>query len=217
MTIKSFKINPSFRSPPSEYVLQIFLQMFVTRILIRRLSSASLSQAGNVIKESNKILVMAGAGLSVPSGIPDFRSPGSGRNFIVSRSSSRFVLNFCAGIYDNLKQYNLPYPEAIFDINYFSHTPQPFYTWAKEFFPGVKYHPSIGHHFIKILDEKNKLLRMFTQNIDGLEAEAGLDHDKIVAAHGSFTSASCIRSERLSYQWNGISIFSFVVVVSELI
>ena len=37
------------------------------------------------------ILVMAGAGLSTPSGIPDFRSPGS-------------------GIYDNLARYNLPYP-----------------------------------------------------------------------------------------------------------
>ncbi len=43
---------------------------------------------------------MAGAGLSTPSGIPDFRTPGS-------------------GIYDNLRKYRLPYPEAIFDINYF--------------------------------------------------------------------------------------------------
>ena len=57
---------------------------------------------------------MAGAGLSTPSGIPDFRSPGT-------------------GIYDNLQQYNLPYPEAIFDINYFRYFPEPFYTWAKEF------------------------------------------------------------------------------------
>ena len=58
---------------------------------------------------------MAGAGLSTPSGIPDFRSPGT-------------------GIYDNLQQYNLPYPEAIFDISYFRYFPEPFYIWAKEFF-----------------------------------------------------------------------------------
>jgi hypothetical protein len=75
--------------------------MFVTRIFIRnKHSSLLLQKAVENIEKSSKILVMAGAGLSTPSGIPDFRSPGS-------------------GIYDNLKQFNLPYPEAIFDIQYF--------------------------------------------------------------------------------------------------
>ena len=40
-------------------------------------------------KEFKKILIMTGAGISVSAGIPDFRSPGT-------------------GIYDNLKEYNLP-------------------------------------------------------------------------------------------------------------
>ena len=44
-----------------------------------------------------------------------------------------------SGIYDNLRKYNLPYPEAIFDIAYFRSNPEPFNTWAKEFFPGVNY------------------------------------------------------------------------------
>lgn len=43
------------------------------------------------------ILVMTGAGISVSAGIPDFRSPGT-------------------GIYDNLKEYNLPTPEALFSV-----------------------------------------------------------------------------------------------------
>lgn len=49
---------------------------------------------------AKRIVVMAGAGISTAAGIPDFRTPGT-------------------GLYDNLQKYNLPYPEAIFDISYF--------------------------------------------------------------------------------------------------
>lgn len=117
---------------------------------------------------------MAGAGLSTPSGIPDFRSPKS-------------------GLYSNLEKYNLPYPEAIFDLQYFQHNPQPFLDLAKEIWPGVGvYKPNIAHYFIRLLEDKGKLLRMYTQNIDGLERLSGLNEDRLVEAHGSFESASCI-------------------------
>ena len=126
------------------------------------------------IEQASRILVMTGAGLSTPSGIPDFRTPGS-------------------GIYDNLQKYtDLPYPEAIFDIRYFEQNPKPFYTWAKEFFPGVHYKPNDGHYFISALEKHSKLLRLFTQNIDGLELLVNLPEDKLVFAHGGFASASCI-------------------------
>ncbi|CAH1259101.1 SIRT3 [Branchiostoma lanceolatum] len=95
------------------------------------------------------VVVMAGAGISTPSGIPDFRSPGT-------------------GLYDNLQQYNIPYPEAIFDIDYFHMDSRPFYTLAKELYPGT-YRPNYVHYFIRLLHEKGLLLRMYTQNIDGLE------------------------------------------------
>ena len=68
-----------------------------------------------------------------------------------------------SGIYDNLKEYSLPYPEAIFDISYFRQNPRPFNTWAKEFFPGVKYKPNIAHFFVKLLHDKGKLTRLYTQ------------------------------------------------------
>ena len=128
----------------------------------------------SVAGKPRKVLVMAGAGLSTPSGIPDFRTPGS-------------------GIYDNLSKYRLPYPEAIFDIQYFRVDPKPFNVWSKEFLPGVNYKPSIGHFFIRLLQDKNLLLRHYTQNIDGLESIAGVEEENIVAAHGSFSTASCIR------------------------
>ena len=153
----------------------LLFQNSVKSLSVPILTSCRLSHtlAADKMSSASKILVMTGAGLSTPSGIPDFRSPGS-------------------GIYDNLQKFNLPYPEAIFDIAYFRGKPEPFYTWAKQFFPGVHYQPNEGHYFIKAIHENAKLLRLFTQNIDGLELLAGLPQEKLVFAHGSFDSASCI-------------------------
>ncbi|ELT89708.1 hypothetical protein CAPTEDRAFT_18508 [Capitella teleta] len=119
-----------------------------------------------------KVVVMAGAGISTPSGIPDFRSPGT-------------------GLYDNLQKYDLPYPEAIFDIRYFDQRPEPFYTLAKELHPSGKYKPNTAHWFLRLLKDKGHLLRIYTQNIDGLERMAGIPEEKLVEAHGGFYKATC--------------------------
>ncbi|XP_077375338.1 NAD-dependent protein deacetylase sirtuin-3, mitochondrial isoform X2 [Festucalex cinctus] len=118
-----------------------------------------------------RVVVMAGAGISTPSGIPDFRSPGS-------------------GLYDNLQQYNLPYAEAIFEIAFFHHNPKPFFTLAKELYPG-NYQPNPAHYFVRLLHKKGLLLRMYTQNIDGLERLAGIPPKMLVEAHGTFATATC--------------------------
>ena len=120
----------------------------------------------------NKVVVMTGAGISTSAGIPDFRSPDT-------------------GLYANLARLNLPYAEAVFDINYFRQNPEPFYTLAHELYPG-KYRPTITHSFIRLLEDKGLLLKHFTQNIDCLDREAGVPGDKIVEAHGSFARQSCI-------------------------
>ncbi|XP_071831999.1 NAD-dependent protein deacetylase sirtuin-3-like isoform X2 [Apostichopus japonicus] len=150
---------------------------------IRRFSSSSgtcdsLEDAARWILQdrSKKIVILAGAGISTPSGIPDFRTPGS-------------------GLYDNLQQYKIPYPEAIFDLMYFYNNPKPFFTLAKELYPG-KFRPNYVHYFVRMLHEKGKLLRMYTQNIDGLERLAGIPPEKLVEAHGTFTRASCIRCQQ---------------------
>ncbi|KAK5874406.1 hypothetical protein PBY51_019350 [Eleginops maclovinus] len=122
-------------------------------------------------KQYKRVVVMAGAGISTPSGIPDFRSPGS-------------------GLYDNLQQYNLPYAEAIFEIGFFHQNPNPFFALAKELYPG-NYQPNLTHHFVQLLHKKDQLLRMYTQNIDGLERLAGIPPEMLVEAHGTFATATC--------------------------
>jgi len=122
------------------------------------------------------VVVMAGAGISVSAGIPDFRSPGT-------------------GLYDNLQKYNLPRPEAIFTLDYFRERPEAFCTLAKEMFPG-NFQPTPTHNFIRLLHDKGVLLRCYTQNIDTLEREAGIPGEKLVEAHGSFASAKCIDCHR---------------------
>ncbi|KAM9319064.1 NAD-dependent protein deacetylase sirtuin-3, mitochondrial isoform 2-T2 [Pholidichthys leucotaenia] len=100
-----------------------------------------------------------------------FRSPGS-------------------GLYDNLQQYNLPYAEAIFEIGFFHKNPNPFFALAKELYPG-NYRPNLAHYFVRLLHEKGQLLRMYTQNIDGLERLAGIPPQMLVEAHGTFATATC--------------------------
>lgn len=92
---------------------------------------------------------------------------------------------------------SLPYPEAVFDISFFRQNPLPFYTLAHEFFPG-KFRPTLTHLFIRMLSDRGLLLKLFTQNIDCLERDAGVPGDKIVEAHGSFATHSCIEC-RASY------------------
>ncbi|KAH9259149.1 hypothetical protein BASA81_002769 [Batrachochytrium salamandrivorans] len=80
------------------------------------------------------------------------------------------------GLYSQLEAYNLPTP--------------------KEMWPGGKYKPTLAHYFIKLMHDKNKLLRVFTQNIDSLEHCTGLGKHMIVPAHGNFDSAACVITKK---------------------
>ncbi|KAF6013597.1 hypothetical protein HII12_001578 [Brettanomyces bruxellensis] len=127
---------------------------------------AKLKELATLIKGRDaKVIFFVGAGISTNCGIPDFRSPKT-------------------GLYSNLQKLNLPFPEAVFDINYFKKNPKAFYTLAEEMYPG-KYLPSKFHYFIRLCQEKNILKRCYTQNIDALERVAGVHEDFIVEAHGS--------------------------------
>jgi len=119
------------------------------------------------------IIIMQGAGISVNAGIPDFRTPET-------------------GFYSRVAKLGLESPESIFDITLFKRNPLPFYTVAHELLPG-RFKPTTAHYFSNLLALRGKLLRTYTQNIDGLEKLAGLDESLLVEAHGHVRSAHCAR------------------------
>lgn len=112
----------------------------------KTLTGRTIESVGDYIKSgrAQKVVVMTGAGISTSAGIPDFRSPGT-------------------GLYANLARLDLPYAEAVFDIQYFREKPEAFYTLAHEIYPG-RYRPTIAHSFIRLLHDKGILLKHFTQN-----------------------------------------------------
>lgn len=132
----------------------------------------TIESVAGAIKNNKKVTFFLGAGISTACGIPDFRSPKT-------------------GLYANLKRLNLPYPEAVFDIDFFREAPQAFYTLAQELYPG-NFLPSRFHYLIKLLQDKKVLKRVYTQNIDTLERFAGVEDEFIVEAHGSFAKNHCI-------------------------
>ena len=91
-----------------------------------------------------------------------------------------------------MEKYNLPYPEAVFDLSFYQSNPLPFISLAKELWPGIKHSPTLSHSFLSLLSSKNLLLRNYTQNIDGLELISGVKESEIVECHGHFRTSACI-------------------------
>ena len=131
----------------------------------------SLADFIKKLSMAKKIVVITGAGISTSLGIPDFRS--------------------FQGLYTQLSKLNLSDPQKVFDMETFKRDPQLFYTIAHMVLPPEgKF--AIFHSFLKLLDDKNKLLRNYTQNIDNLEQRAGISADRLIQCHGSFSHARCI-------------------------
>ncbi|KAI0687145.1 SIR2-domain-containing protein [Cerioporus squamosus] len=155
--------------------LMYFLRVALSRELEARerlVTYNTIDDAVNLIAAAKRILILTGAGISVSCGIPDFRS----RN----------------GLYASLQEsgeYDLNDPQEMFDIQYFRENPAVFYSFASKIYPS-NFIPSPCHRFIKLIEDKGKLLRNYTQNIDTLETLAGVQ--RVVQCHGSFATASCI-------------------------
>lgn len=128
--------------------------------------------AGLRNRSFRRVVFVTGAGISVAAGIPDFRTPKS-------------------GLYAQLKQFGLPHPEDIFSLDFLMEHPQPFYTVANRFLRFERANPSLAHRFIKRCADESILSMAYTQNIDGLELDAGIPSQLLVQAHGHMRSAHC--------------------------
>lgn len=137
----------------------------------------------DAIRNAKNIIVLTGAGISTSLGIPDFRSK--------------------SGLYNKLSYLGLSDPQEVFDLGLFRSDPSVFYSVAKEILPvTTKFSPT--HAFLHLLQEKGKLLRNYTQNIDNLEHFAGIRKEKLVQCHGSFATATC---QTCMYQTPGENLF----------
>lgn len=127
-----------------------------------------LNQLAQILEVSHKILFFTGAGISVPSGIPDFRS-------------SR-------GIYHQ-GQYRGYEPEEIISHSFFIAHGEAFYEFYKDKMMYLSARPNPAHEFIARLEKEGKSLGVITQNIDGLHQMAGSKN--VVELHGSIHRNYC--------------------------
>ncbi len=143
--------------------------------------SQKIEKAVKMIREAENILVFTGAGVSTASGIADFRGPD--------------------GLYKWAEEkYYLPYPEALFDLNYFADDPRPFFDLSKNLFL-LDSQPGKCHKLIARLEDLGKVNTVVTQNIDMLHQKAGSRN--VVACHGSYEKAHCLGC-RKSYELQDI-------------
>jgi len=81
-------------------------------------------------------------------------------------------------------------PSDVFNLEIFNDDPSIFYSIAKKILPETtRFSPT--HSFIRLLQDKGKLLTNYSQNIDNLEAAAGIQPEKLIQCHGSFATATC--------------------------
>ncbi|GME85044.1 unnamed protein product [Ambrosiozyma monospora] len=164
----------------------IYLQQAINRVIRTRTrlhNFYKLEHLYDALEKSKKILVLTGAGISTSLGIPDFRSS--------------------QGFYSKMAHLGLDDPQDVFSLDVFRRNPNVFYSIAHMILPPDAAFTPL-HGFIKLLQDKGKLLRNYTQNIDNLEGNVGVTPDHLVQCHGSFATASCFTCK---YKVHGDVIF----------
>ncbi len=126
-----------------------------------------ISQAAEWLKHARHAIALTGAGVSTRSGIPDFRSPGSG---LWKRADPMNVASMWG----------------------FIEYPQGFYDWVKPLAQTLlTAQPNPAHCALAELETLGCLRAIITQNIDDLHQRAG--SKRVLQVHGHLRQATCIR------------------------
>lgn len=132
----------------------------------------SVNDAVALLRKAKNIMVITGAGISTSLEIPDFRSRG--------------------GLYSTIRAMGFDDPESVFSRDSFEQDPRPFFSVASMILPPTDGRITPAHAFLRLLQDKGKLLTLYTQNVDGIDRIAGIKKDKLIQLHGSFETATCI-------------------------
>jgi NAD-dependent deacetylase len=128
--------------------------------------SASLEEATALIQNAKFAVALTGAGSSTPSGIPDFRSHGSG---LWTRYS----------------------PHEVASLTAFRRHPERFYKWLRPLVSHIlSTEPNPAHIALAQLEKSKFLKTTITQNIDGLHQRAGSEN--VLEVHGNLKTLTCI-------------------------
>jgi NAD-dependent protein deacetylase/lipoamidase len=127
---------------------------------------AGAARLAELIAGAQPVVALTGAGISVPSGIPDFRSPQTGLWADVD-------------------------PMEVAHIDAFRRDPQRFWSFYGQRFATLRdKRPNGAHHALVELERRGLLAGVVTQNIDGLHTAAG--SRDLVEVHGSIATSSCL-------------------------
>lgn len=126
-----------------------------------------IDRAAQLIKGARNAYAFTGAGISTDSGIPDFRSEGS-------------------GLWANVD------PMAVASLYSFKRNPAIFYQWVRQLAETIlNSTPNAAHHTLAQLECKGHLKGIITQNIDTLHTRAGSRN--VFELHGHLREATCLQ------------------------
>ena len=127
--------------------------------------SAAAQRLASLVAESRSTVVLTGAGVSVPSGIPDFRTPET-------------------GLWANVD------PFEVAHIDVFERDPARFWSYYRPRFQDLgDKRPNAAHEALAELERRGLVEAVITQNIDRLHRAAG--SEEVIEMHGSIATSSC--------------------------